>query len=454
MIANVSVTPRRFLFVEWEGGGNLPPALGLARRLVERGHDVRVLSEPCNETEVRAAGCTFVSYRHAPHRHDKSPDSAFIRDWESANPLAAFALLREQLMFGPARAYAEDVLDELARRPADALAVSEGLFGGLLAAEQAGLPVALLIPSFYPFPAPGLPPPTGARPAHGPLGRLRDILAGAFVTRLFARDLPTLNAARADLGLGPLRHPFEQINRATRVLVLTSRAFDFPAEELPPNVRYVGPVLDDPAWVGVWNSPWPAEHPDPLVVVSLSTTPQGQEALLRRAIAALGELPVRGLVTTGPTLDPTAFPAPPNVVVREAAPHARIFPEAAAVVTHAGHGTVIRALACGVPLVCLPLGRDQEGNAARIVARGAGVRLSAKASATAIRDAVRRVLTESDFRAGAQRLGAAIMDETDRSDAIGELERLVNECEIGQPHAAVALAARGAGKEDSWMHGS
>jgi UDP:flavonoid glycosyltransferase YjiC (YdhE family) len=50
------VTPRRFLFVMWEGGGNVSPILGLARRLVERGHHVRVMSDPCNEPEVRAAG--------------------------------------------------------------------------------------------------------------------------------------------------------------------------------------------------------------------------------------------------------------------------------------------------------------------------------------------------------------------------------------------------------------
>jgi len=427
MTAPSARTPRRFLFVEWEGGGNLPPALGLARRLAARGHDVRVLSEPCNAAEVRAAGAEFVPYRRAPHRRDKSPASAYVRDWEAGNPLAAFALLRERLFFGPAAALAADVLDELGRRSADAVAVSDGLFGGLLAAERAGLPAALLVPGCYPYPAPGLPPiGTGAAPARGPLGRGRDAAGRMLVTRLYARGLPVLNAARAGLDLAPLGHPFVQVTRAARVLVLTSRAFDFPARALPPNVRYVGPVLDDPAWAADWASPWSAGHPDPLVVVGLSTTPQGQEALLRRAIDALGGLPVRGLVTTGPTLDPAAFPAPPHVVVRAAAPHARIFPEAAAVVTHAGHGTVIRALAAGTPLVCLPLGRDQADNAARVVARGAGVRLAPTASPAAIGDAIRRVLAEPRFRAGARRLAAAIADEAGRPDALAELERLAD----------------------------
>ena len=47
--------PRRFLFVLWEGGGNVPPQLGLAAGLVDRGHDVRVLTEDCLAADVAAA---------------------------------------------------------------------------------------------------------------------------------------------------------------------------------------------------------------------------------------------------------------------------------------------------------------------------------------------------------------------------------------------------------------
>jgi hypothetical protein len=64
-------SPRAFLFVVWEGGGNLPPILGLAQRLVERGHSVRVISDPCNEQEVLSTGATFVPYTRAPRRHDR-----------------------------------------------------------------------------------------------------------------------------------------------------------------------------------------------------------------------------------------------------------------------------------------------------------------------------------------------------------------------------------------------
>jgi UDP:flavonoid glycosyltransferase YjiC (YdhE family) len=47
---------KRFLFAMWDGGGNIPPALGLVRRLVERGHQVRVIGDPTLAVEVVAAG--------------------------------------------------------------------------------------------------------------------------------------------------------------------------------------------------------------------------------------------------------------------------------------------------------------------------------------------------------------------------------------------------------------
>ena len=173
--------------------------------------------------------------------------------------------------------------------------------------------------------------------------------------------------------------------------------------------------------------PWPADHPDPLVVVSLSTSFQHQGALLQRVMDALGGLRVRGLVTLGPTLAPKDFQAPGNVVIRSSAPHGRVFPQAAAVVTHAGHGTVMRALANGLPLVCIPMGRDQTDVAARVVARGAGLRLTPKARTPALRQAIQRVLDEPGFRAQARHLARAIAEETSRPLVAEALEALATQ---------------------------
>lgn len=428
-----------YLFVDWEGGGNLPPALTLARQLVERGHRVRVLCDPADKADILAAGCAFVSYTRAPHRSDKSAESDFIRDWEATSAMDALARSQQRIMFGPAYNYARDVLEELAREPADALVINRSLFGAMVAAERARLPFAVLMPGIYETPHPGVPPiGLGLMPAHGPLGRLRDAALTRALRYLYGRGLPALNTARRRLGLDTLRHPWEQFDRASRVLVLTSEAFDFPATWLPPNVRYFGPQLDEPVWVEPWQSPWPIEpdHPYPLAVVGFSTTQQQQTPVLHKVIEALGGLRAHGLVTVGPALDAAAFQPPANVVVRASVAHAQVFPQADVVVTHAGHGTVIRALRYGVPVVCLPMGRDQRDDAARVVAHGAGLRLSPKASTEDIRAAIQQVIEQPRFRAGAYTLAQVIEADIREQRGVRELEAIAARGATADAHAS------------------
>jgi UDP:flavonoid glycosyltransferase YjiC (YdhE family) len=421
----IDENPRRFLFSLWEGGGNVAAQIAVARRLVRRGHSVRVLADPSIRGDAEAAGCEFVPFTRAPHRWDRSNDSDFIRDFEARHPVEAFTRVRDRLMFGPALAFAEDVLEELAREPADAVVADFILLGVGAAAERAGVPCALLVHTVYLLPRPGVPAPgPGFLPMRGPIGRLRDAFFGHMFLRTFQSGLPALNDARARLGLPAVGSLRAAMGRAERVLVLASPSFDFGEKNLPHNTRYVGAQLDDPSWAEPWDSPWPADHPDPLVVVGLSTTNQGQTPLAQRAIEALGGLPVRGLLTTGPAVDPADLTPPANVVVRRSSPHAHVFREARAVVTHAGHGTVMRALAAGLPLVCIPMGRDQGDVAARVVASGAGVRLSPKAGPRELRDAIQEVLFSPAFGLKAQELARHIAAESAEDRAVAELERL------------------------------
>ena len=422
----------KFLFCAWDGGGALFPTLSVARALVERGHDVRVLGDPVLVPEIEAIGAEAVTWTRAPHRTERSVESDLFKDWEARTPLGAFSRIRDGLMFGPAADVARDVLEELGRRPADTIVAEPMLAGALVAGEAAGVPVALITTTVDVLPAEGRPPfGPGLSPAVGPLGRVRDRALASASRSGWNRGRKALNTARAELGLGPVDDAVDYLRCAARVLVLTSDTFDYPELPRDPKVRVVGPRLDDPDWAGELALP-PGD--DPLVLVGLSSTYQQQEAVLRRIAAALGELPVRGLVTTGPTVEP--FAAAPNVAVVEAAPHAAVLPHTAAVVTHGGHGTVMKALAAGVPLVVLPMGRDQPENATRVVAAGAGVRLRQGSSPRRIAAALRRVLEDDGYRASARRLAAAIAEETADDHAVAELERLARP----QPSAAAATA--------------
>jgi UDP:flavonoid glycosyltransferase YjiC (YdhE family) len=96
----------------------------------------------------------------------------------------------------------------------------------------------------------------------------------------------------------------------------------------------------------------------------------------------------------------------------------------AAVVTHAGHASTLRPLMAGVPLVCMPLGRDQPDNAARVTERGAGLRLHPEATAEEIASALRRVLYDPSYRQAARALGARIAIDAGARSAENELTDL------------------------------
>jgi MGT family glycosyltransferase len=160
------------------------------------------------------------------------------------------------------------------------------------------------------------------------------------------------------------------------------------------------------------------------VLASLSTANQEQLSLLGRIVAALGSLPVRGVVTTGHAIAPEELPSPANVSVVRSAPHSAVLEHAAAIVTHGGHGTVIKALAADVPLLVVPMGRDQLDNATRVTERGAGLQLGQDAEPEAIAEAIRRLLDEPSFAEGAARLGASIREDASGDGAVEELEAL------------------------------
>jgi UDP:flavonoid glycosyltransferase YjiC (YdhE family) len=105
------------------------------------------------------------------------------------------------------------------------------------------------------------------------------------------------------------------------------------------------------------------------------------------------------------------------------ADHDALLSTCGAVVTHGGLGTTLRALAHGVPLVLLPLGRDQGFNAARVDELGAGIQLDARASAAAIGHAVDDVLSDPRYAAAAAELAARIAADEPDATAAQALER-------------------------------
>ena len=409
------------LMTTWDGAGVTPPMMSVAYALVERGHDVRVLADPLLRADVEAAGAEHVSWTRAPHRADRGRHH-FIEDWGATEPGEGFTRLRDRLTVGPAAAFAADVREELDRRPAAAVVTELLLFGPQVAAEGAGVPCIVLGATINVVPAPGVPPfGMGLMPPATEEERREQDELAAQVVAAWDEALPALNAARAEHRLAPLEHVLDQGRSAARMLVMTSSAFDF-VGLLPPTVKYVGPRLDDLGADGDWTPP-PGD--DPLVLVALSSDYQGQEDLLERIVAAADGVPARFVVTTGHGIDPSSLRGGSNVQIVRTAPHSEVLRDASLVITHCGHGVTIKALAAGVPLVCLPMGRDQLDVAARVVHAGAGVRLDQAAPPDKIASAARRVLADDSYRDAAERIAAAIAEETASDMAVEEIEAVL-----------------------------
>jgi MGT family glycosyltransferase len=406
--------------------GNAPPQLAVTRQLVERGHEVRVLAHVAARERIERTGAEFVEFRHAVPAMDitrRETDS--IRDWEAHTRFGAGMRMLENGLFAFVVSTSRECAELLARWPADVVVFDWLLSGAAIAAEGAGVPAVALVHCPYPLPLDGMPPlfSGGLSPMDGRLGAVRDRLLNRIATRLLARGVPLLNKARAEQGLPPLRDWSSQLLGAQEICVMTAPELDFSSRGvLPANVRYVGPSFEP--YPREWSSPWPATNSDPLVLVSFSTSYMDQLGLAQRVLDALAGLPVRALLTAGPALDAQALRIPANVRVADYIPHRTVLPHAALVVTHAGWQTVNAALADGVPLVCIPDGRDQPDNAARVLARGAGVRVRKSASPGKLRRAIADALADPALKRGASAMAEALARSDGALAIVETVERL------------------------------
>jgi MGT family glycosyltransferase len=376
-----------FLFVFWDAAGAVPVELRLVKALLAHGHEVAVLGPASIEALVLAAGAAFLI------EPSMTPYDSIVEP-----PEDEMIWLHEHVWFGPAVAQARRVTEAIGSLRPDVVVSDDTIWGAMVAAEASGLPSAALHSTLY--------------------GRIRDHAPDDRVRAFWEAGLEPLNEARHEHGLGPLDSVFEQEAQLDKLLILTAKEFADPDEVLPGNAVFIGPPLDAAARLAEVDSS------EPLVLMSLSTSNMKQAGVMQRMIDAVGRLPVRGVATLGPALAGMQFEVPPNVTVFDEKPHSELLPGAGAVVTHAGHGTVMAALAHGVPLVCMPMGRDQPGVTRRVVACGAGVEADAEADPDQIADAVRTVLADPSYRESAMRLAEAIDATVTAQSGVRELEAL------------------------------
>jgi UDP:flavonoid glycosyltransferase YjiC (YdhE family) len=173
--------------------------------------------------------------------------------------------------------------------------------------------------------------------------------------------------------------------------------------------------------------PWiAAAHARPLVYVTLGTYVSGQVDSLRAAAAGVGALDVDALVTVGPDGDPSTLgPVPDSVRVERFVPQGVLLPHVDLVVHHGGSGTMLGALAHGLPQLVLPHGADQFTNAQALLDSGAGRRLlPEEITSESVAGAVRALLGEPGYREAARGLADEIAAMPDPAERVRTLEQL------------------------------
>jgi len=271
---------------------------------------------------------------------------------------------------------------------ADILTIAAGL-----AAEAEEVPWATLVPHVLPTPAPGFPPYSiGARLPRTRAGRMLWRSMEPIVRTGEKRGRDELNETRRRVGLPPVAHLHGGISRQL-ALVATFPQLEYP-RPWDPGMRVTGPLL--------WEQPFgevdPPPGDDPLVLVAPSTSQDPGQRMLLAALEGLAGEPVRVLATTNRRPPPRPVDVPGNARLVDWLSYARTMPMCDAVVCHAGHGTVARALACGAPVVACPAAGDMAENASRVAWAGVGVSLPRRfVTPRAIRLAMRRVLGEESY---------------------------------------------------------
>jgi UDP:flavonoid glycosyltransferase YjiC (YdhE family) len=287
-----------------------------------------------------------------------------------------------------------------------------------MAGELEGVPVATLIPHLHPSSAPGFPPYAfGAR-----LPRTR---AGRRLWRALERPVEAglrqgraeLNETRRRLGLPPVGRLHGGIS-AQLCIVATFPQLEYP-RQWPEEVHLVGPLMWEPPYDHV--EPPPGD--EPLLLVAPSTAQDPGHRLLRAALVGLAEEHVRVLAATNrkPLDRPVSVPA--NARLVEWVSYSKSMPGCALVITHAGHGTVVRALSSGCPVLAVPHSGDMGENAARVDWAGVGVRLPWRLlGPLALRLAVRRALASPALAPRARKLAgwAAANDGASRASVLVE----------------------------------
>ncbi|WP_158841101.1 glycosyltransferase [Saccharothrix deserti] len=372
----------RVLFTFAGGLGHFQPVVPLASAVAAAGHTVAFAAGPARLEAIEAAG--FTAFAVEQEGGDDAPERLPLlvpdRDRDDSEVRDGFVRIG-------ARRRVPLYLDLFGRWRPDVVVCEELDFGSVLAAEKLGLPYA----------------------------NAQVIASGSFVRpAVIGQPLAEL---RAEHGLPP--DPDLVMLHRHLMISPFPPSFRDPAFPLPDTAFAIRPPVG------------PAARSDtPTVYFTLGTVFNTESGdLFSRVLAGLRDLPVNVVATVGKHIDPAEFGEQrAGVRIARYVPQAEVLPRCDLVISHGGSGSVIGALAHGLPTVLLPMGADQPHNADQCTRLGVGKALDpVTVTPQGVRDAVTEVLADSSYRRAAERVRAEILELPEPAQAVPLIERLVAE---------------------------
>jgi len=383
--------PRRLLFSFVGGAGHFLPLVPIAAAATAAGHTVAFTGSGSSLAMVKAAG--FEAFPTVPGPAPGPPERRPLLPIDRAREERD---LREIFVRDGARRRATGMLARIAAWRPDVVVCDEVDFGSMIAAERSGLPYASVVV----------------------------LAAGGMIRPNVVGD--ALDEVRVEHGLPP--DPTLLALGRHLVLVPGPPSLRDPRFPLPRTAHRVRNEARDRALAsGV--PPWTAIRPgEPALYVTLGTIFNLESGdLLERILDALADHPGDVLVTVGTEIDPSDLgPQPSHIHLKRFVPQSAILPHVEGVISHAGSGSVLGALAHGVPMILLAMGADQPWNAVRCSMLGAAIALDPLAVTPAdIRGAVQALAADPSYRAAAQRLQAEMAALPSPADAVERIVALV-----------------------------
>jgi UDP:flavonoid glycosyltransferase YjiC (YdhE family) len=376
----------RILFTFIGGSGHFRPLIPLASAAQAAGHTVAVAGASSRQAEIAAAGFTGIATLPSPPAQGGGGPPADRNSLQTPDPHREQLWLAEGFARRGARRHVASI-GEIAREwQPDVLVRDEVDFGTAIVAELLGIPcatVSVLAAGGY------LRKETVAQPLH----ELR--------TENGLPPDPHLAMLEGGLVLAPYPPSYRD-----PAFPLPQRAFSFrPHAVVPPR-----PVSDTPT-----------------VYFTLGTVRTATD-LYGKVLAGLRELPVNTVLTVGDRFDPAELgPQPDRIRIERFVPQEQLLPRCDLVVCHGGSGSVLGALAHGLPSVLAPMSADQPDNARRCVELGAARLLEPVSAAPHdVSEAVSDVLADQSYRRAAEQIQAAYHALPGSEEAVTQIEQLVN----------------------------